>query len=78
VITSAEVLRERPVEACVDPAFEELAEKEQQRIYDRAFYAWFERALNEERPGLRRALRAPSGAMPGRAAESKNPPSLGS
>src|SRR5450759_4265273 len=52
----AQVLRERPVEARVDPAFEELAEKEQQRIYDRAFRNWFERALNEERPGLRRAL----------------------
>ncbi len=52
----AQVLRERPVEARIDPAFEELQEKEQQRIYDRAFRHWFERALNEERPGLRRAL----------------------
>lgn len=52
----AQVLRERPVEACVDPAFQELAEKEQQRIYDRAFRQWFEGALDEDRPGLRRAL----------------------
>jgi ATP-dependent helicase/nuclease subunit A len=52
----AQVLRERPVEARVDPAFAELAEREQQRIYDRAFRHWFERALDEERPGLRRAL----------------------
>lgn len=52
----AQVLRERPVEARIDPAFEELQEKEQQRIYDRAYRHWLERALNEERPGLRRAL----------------------
>ena len=52
----AQVLRERPVEARIDPAFEELPEREQQRMYDRAFDHWFERALGEERPGLRRAL----------------------
>lgn len=52
----AQVLRERPVEACVDPAFKELSEREQQRIYDRAFRSWFERALDQNRPGLRRAL----------------------
>ena len=51
-----QVLRERPVEARIDPAFEELPEKEQQRMYDRAFDHWFERALSEDRPGLRRAL----------------------
>jgi ATP-dependent helicase/nuclease subunit A len=52
----AQVLRERPVEAKVDPAFAELAEQEQQRIFDRAFRSWFEWALAEDRPGVRRAL----------------------
>jgi ATP-dependent exoDNAse (exonuclease V) beta subunit len=52
----AQILRERPVEARVDPAFEDVAEQEQRRIYERAFRSWFERALTEARPGLRRAL----------------------
>ncbi len=51
-----QILRERPVEARVDPAFEEADEPEQRRIYQRAFRSWFERALSEARPGLRRAL----------------------
>ncbi len=52
----AQVLRERPVEAGVDPAFKELADQEQQRIFDRAFRSWFEWALEADRPGVRRAL----------------------
>ncbi len=52
----AQVLRERPVEAKVDPAFKELAEQEQQQIFDRAFRSWFEWGLEQDRPGLRRAL----------------------
>ena len=52
----AQILRERPVEARIDPAFQDLTEQEQRRIYERAFRGWFERALDESRPGLRRAL----------------------
>jgi ATP-dependent helicase/nuclease subunit A len=52
----AQILRERPVEARVDPAFEELNEDQAWRIYDRAFNAWFQRRLNRESPGLTRAL----------------------
>ncbi len=52
----AQILRERPVEARVDPGFKELNEREQSRLYARAFRSWFESALNEDRPGLRRAL----------------------
>jgi ATP-dependent helicase/nuclease subunit A len=52
----AQILRERPVEADVDPAFQDLPEQEQRRLYARAFHAWFEHALAESRPGLRRAL----------------------
>jgi ATP-dependent helicase/nuclease subunit A len=52
----AQILRERPVEAVVDPAFEELSEQQASRIYERAFRAWIQRKLSEGAPGLRRAL----------------------
>ncbi|HET8549752.1 MAG TPA: UvrD-helicase domain-containing protein, partial [Bryobacteraceae bacterium] len=52
----AQILRSRPVEARVDPAFEELTEAEAARIYDRAFQNWFQRQLEQESPGLRRGL----------------------
>jgi ATP-dependent helicase/nuclease subunit A len=52
----AQILRQRPVEAGVDPAFEELTEQESSRIYERAFNQWFQRKLGESSPGLRRAL----------------------
>jgi ATP-dependent helicase/nuclease subunit A len=52
----AQILRERPVEAVVDPAFEELSEQQSSRIYERAFRAWIQRKLGEGAPGLRRAL----------------------
>ncbi len=52
----AQLLRERPVEARVDPAFEELSDQEAGRLYQRAFRAWLERRLNESSPGLRRAF----------------------
>jgi ATP-dependent exoDNAse (exonuclease V) beta subunit len=52
----AQLLRERPVEAGVDPAFEELSEQESNRLYQRSFRAWLERRLGEPSPGLRRAF----------------------
>ncbi|MEZ5351454.1 MAG: UvrD-helicase domain-containing protein [Bryobacteraceae bacterium] len=52
----AQILRERPVEARVDPAFVEMPETEADRIYDRAFRGWIQEKLNESAPGLRRAL----------------------
>ena len=52
----AQILRERPVEARVDPAFEELNEQESGRLYQRAFRAWLERRLGADSPGLRRAF----------------------
>ena len=52
----AQVLRERPVEARVDPAFQELSEQESGRLYQRAFRTWLERRLAEPSPGLRRAF----------------------
>ena len=52
----AQILRERPVEAVVDPAFEELSEQQASRIYERAFRSWMQRKLGQGAPGLRRAL----------------------
>jgi ATP-dependent exoDNAse (exonuclease V) beta subunit len=52
----AQILRERPVEAVVDPSFQELSEQQASRIYERAFRSWMERQLGEGAPGLRRAL----------------------
>jgi ATP-dependent exoDNAse (exonuclease V) beta subunit len=52
----AQLLRERPVEACIDPAFEEVSEEQAEALYARAFRLWIEDALNRDLPGLRRAL----------------------
>lgn len=52
----AQILRERPVEARVDPAFEELSEQESHRLYQRSFRAWLEKGLAQTSPGLRRAF----------------------
>lgn len=52
----AEVLRERPVEAGIDPGFGELAEDEAPRLFNRAFRSWIEEQLESMPPGLRREL----------------------
>jgi ATP-dependent helicase/nuclease subunit A len=52
----AQILRERPVEARVDPAFEELNEQEGDRLYQRAFRSWLEKRLGIESPALKRAF----------------------
>jgi ATP-dependent helicase/nuclease subunit A len=53
----ADLLRERPVEARVDPLFAVLTEPQASRLYDRAFRSWLQEALREPPGGLRRALR---------------------
>ncbi len=53
----ADLLRERPVEAGVDPAFHVAAEDEAGRFLDVAFERWFREALADPPPGVRRALR---------------------
>ena len=53
----ADLLRERPVEARVDPGFEVLAEPAARRLFDRAFDGWMEEALADPPEGVRRALR---------------------
>jgi ATP-dependent exoDNAse (exonuclease V) beta subunit len=55
----AELLRERPVEARIDPSFEVLTETHSDRLFDEAFAAWLETALHAPGEGLRRSLRRP-------------------
>ncbi|HEV2423787.1 MAG TPA: UvrD-helicase domain-containing protein [Terriglobia bacterium] len=56
----ADLLRERPVEAGVDPQFEALDEGVSQRLYDEAFGRWLETQLENPPEGIRRALRRPA------------------
>ncbi len=53
----ADLLRERPIEAGLDPLFGVCAEDESQRLLDRAFDVWFGGVLEEPPPGVRRILR---------------------
>ena len=52
----AEILRQRPVEAKIDPAFGEIDNEQAATIYHRAFRTWIERRLGEMPEGLRRAF----------------------
>ena len=56
----AELLRERPVEARVDPLFAVLTEPQAERMFDEAFDGWLQGQLNDPPEGIRRALRRPS------------------
>jgi ATP-dependent helicase/nuclease subunit A len=53
----AELLRERPVEAHIDPLFEVLTEPEAERLFGDAFGRWLQEQLADPPEGLRRALR---------------------
>src|SRR5262249_52700212 len=55
----AELLRERPVEARVDPAFVVLTESQSDRIFDEAFTSWLHTQLADPGEGVRRSLRRP-------------------
>ena len=57
----AELLRERPVEACVDPLFTVLTEPQADRLYTRAFRGWIQQVLQNPPEGVRRALRRSAG-----------------
>ncbi len=56
----ADLLRERPVEAGVDPRFEALDEGASRRLYEEAFSRWLETQLENPPEGVRRALRRPA------------------
>lgn len=53
----ADLLRERPVEASIDPQFELLTEAQSLRLYREVFRSWFERKLESLPEGTRRFLR---------------------
>jgi len=52
----ADILRQRPVEAQIDPAFREIDEEETDDLFGRAFRGWIEWRLEEMPEALRRAL----------------------
>jgi ATP-dependent exoDNAse (exonuclease V) beta subunit len=52
-----DLLRERPVEAGIDPLFEVAAEDQATDLMDRAFDTWFQNALADPPDGVRRILR---------------------
>jgi ATP-dependent exoDNAse (exonuclease V) beta subunit len=56
----ADLLKEHPVEAGVDPLFVVLTEDQARRRYDDAFASWFQAALREMPEGVRRSLRRSS------------------
>jgi len=53
----ADLLRERPVEAHVDPMFEVAPEDIASAMFESAFDRWFENALENPGEGMRRLLR---------------------
>jgi ATP-dependent exoDNAse (exonuclease V) beta subunit len=62
----ADLLRERPVEARVDPLFRVLTEGQGQRLFNEAFANWFHSILETPPEGVRRSLRRTSrGSRPG-------------
>ena len=56
----ADLLRERPVEAGVDPLFSVLAETQSERLFEQAFSGWLQAELADPPEGVRRALRRSS------------------
>jgi ATP-dependent exoDNAse (exonuclease V) beta subunit len=58
----ADLLRERPVEARVDPQFRVLTEAEAERLYTEAFDRWLQERLEDPPEGLRRSLRRKTAA----------------
>jgi ATP-dependent exoDNAse (exonuclease V) beta subunit len=55
-----DLLRERPVEAGIDPMFEVAAEAESGALFDAAFERWFQGTLADPPEGVRRLLRRPA------------------
>jgi ATP-dependent exoDNAse (exonuclease V) beta subunit len=53
----ADLLRERPVEAGVDPAFATMDESQASRLFRETFQSWIQRRLEDPPEGLRRILR---------------------
>jgi ATP-dependent helicase/nuclease subunit A len=56
----ADLLRERPVEARIDPLFTVLTEAQAARMYDEGFHHWLESQLADPSEGVKRSLRRPT------------------
>src|SRR5437660_7209462 len=56
----ADLLRERPVEAKIDPLFKVLTEAQAARMYDEAFHQWLESQLADPSEGVKRSLSRPT------------------
>ncbi len=69
----ADLLRERPVEAGIDPLFTVLTDAQARRCYDEAFSAWLQDALEHTPEGVRRSLRRTSRPMSGGDADEGGP-----
>jgi ATP-dependent helicase/nuclease subunit A len=55
----ADLLRERPVEARVDPSFAVLTDTQADRLFDEVFGSWLHEQLANPEEGVRRSLRRP-------------------
>src|SRR5579859_3505821 len=53
----ADILRERPVEAMLDPQFESMNESQARQLQREAFKLWLQRTLKDPPEGVRRYLR---------------------
>jgi len=69
----ADLLRERPVEAAIDPLFTVLTEAQARRLYDEAFSTWFQAALADTPEGVRRSLRRSTYSFGGRPSNDDGP-----
>ena len=70
----ADLLRERPVEARIDPLFTVLSEAQAARMYDDGFHRWLERQLADPSEGVKRSLVRPTFAGFGAPADDDNGP----
>jgi ATP-dependent exoDNAse (exonuclease V) beta subunit len=70
----ADLLRERPVEARIDPLFTVLTEAQAIRLYDEAFHQWLEGRLADPSEGVKRSLRRPTFGGFGAQADGDNGP----
>lgn len=52
----AQLLHQRPVEACIDPEFQELDQVQAYELFTRVFREWFEQRLSTPCPTLERVL----------------------
>jgi ATP-dependent helicase/nuclease subunit A len=70
----ADLLRERPVEARVDPLFTVLTEAQARRLYDAAFQTWFQEQISNPPEGIQRSLRRPGFAGFGPGSDNEDGP----